>query len=152
DRFEQAIQVARLAADKGLNALSVRALREALKGGPPVVVANPQAGRRMAVYRAGRRSNEPPDEVTPRVVAQIVELEGAWQRRRAPAAQVYEALRDVAMPEGRPAEIFLYAQSLDNASLTSPRSLGATLAAWAVRAGKADDLRREIEARQGQPM
>ncbi len=152
DRFEQAMQVARLAADKGLTALSVRALREALKGGPPVVVTNTQNTRRMIVTRSGSVSNEPPDEVTPRVVSQLVGLEGTWQRRRAPADQVYEALRDVAMPEGRPAEIFLYAQSLENASLSHPRSLGAMLAAWAVKAAKADDLRRKIEARQGQPM
>ncbi len=152
DRFDQAMQVAKLAADKGLTGLSVRALREALKGGPPVVVATPQDGRRMRVVRAGVNPDEPPDEVTPRVIAQLVELEGAWQRRKAPAGQVYEALRDVAMPEGRPAEIFLYAQSLDHATLSRPRSLGAMLAAWAVRAGAADDLRRKIETRRGQPM
>jgi tetratricopeptide (TPR) repeat protein len=152
DRFDQAMQVARLAADKGLTGLSVRALREALKGGPPVVVATPQDARRARVMRAGVNPDEPPDEVTPRVIAQLVELEGTWQRRKAPAGQVYEALRDVAMPDGRPAEIFLYAQSLDNATLSRPRSLGAMLAVWAVRAGKADDLRQKIESRRGQPM
>ncbi len=152
DRFEQAMQVARLAADKGMTALSARALREALKGGPPVVVTNTQTTRRMVVTRAGTVSNEPPDEVTPRVVAQLLGLEEIWRRRKAPADQVYEALRDVAMPEGRPAEVFVYAQSLENGPSTNPRSLGSMLADWAVRAGKADDLRRKIEARRRQPM
>ena len=126
-------------------------MREALRGGPPVVVTGTQTTRRTVV-RSRSGSNEPPDEVTPRVVTQLVELEGTWRRRHAPADQVYEALRDVAMPEGRPAELFVYPQSLENGSLSHPRSLGAMLADWAVPPGKVDDLRRKIEARKGQPM
>ena len=148
----QAMQVARAGRRQGDGrGERGRALREALRGGPPVVVASTQTSRRMVV-RSRSGSNEPPDEITPRVVSQLVGLEGTWQRRRAPADQVYEALRDVAMPEGRPAELFVYPQSLENGSLSHPRSLGAMLADWAVRAGQADDLRRKVEARKGQPM
>src|SRR5205807_442643 len=46
DRFEQAMQVARLAAERELPELNYRAVREALRAGPPVVPTNPNAERR----------------------------------------------------------------------------------------------------------
>jgi tetratricopeptide (TPR) repeat protein len=149
DRFEQAMHVARLAAAHGLHALGVRAVRESLEGGPPVVVTNDAQARRV-VRNPGEL--EAPDQVTPRVIAQFVDLEGVWLRRQAPAGIVYEALRDAALPPGRPAEIFLYAQPLNAGTVRHPRSLGAMLARWAIRAGKTDDLLRAVDARRGQPM
>ncbi|MEJ7636420.1 MAG: DUF1583 domain-containing protein [Singulisphaera sp.] len=151
DRFEQAMQLAKLAAEHGLFPLSLRAVRESLEGGPPVVVAANQDRQRIYVV-GSTGASEAPDQVTPKVIAQLIDLEGIWQRKRAPDDQVYEVLCAAAMPAGRPAELLLYAQPLNAATVQQPRSLGAMLAAWAVRSGKADDLRRKIEARRVQPM
>ena len=150
DRFEQAMQVAKLAAAHKRFALSTRAVRDALAGGPPVPVPAKQDGQRVVSSR--NRDNEPVDAITPRVIVQLVDLEGAWRRHRAPDEQVYEALRDVAMPAGRPSELFLYAQPIGPVTLRRPRSLGAMLATWAVSSGKVDDLRGRVEGRRAQPM
>src|SRR5262249_10657738 len=95
DRFEQAMHVAKLAAAHGLHALGARAVRESLEGGMPVVVVNDQQARRV-VRSPGEL--EAPDQVTPRVIAQFVDLEGLWLRKQAPPEIVYEALRDAALP------------------------------------------------------
>ena len=96
--------------------------------------------------------DEPADQIVPRVVARLVELEALWQRKGAPADRVYETLRQVVMPEARPAEIFLYAQPIGPAQALRPRSVGAMLAAWAVKADQVDDLARKIDARKSQPL
>jgi tetratricopeptide (TPR) repeat protein len=150
DRFDQAAQVAQLAAEHGLHELSAKALREALAGGPPVAVASPnQSGRR---YYVNGMEVTSVDQITPRIIARLAELETAWQRQHAPEALVYEALRDAALPEGRPTEVFLYAEALDANTIRRPRSLGAMLASWAAHAGKSDDLLKRLEARQSQPL
>lgn len=150
ERFEQAAAVSKLAAENGRFALSLRAAREALAGGPPVPMPTTPSNR--VVIRSRTGDTEPLDAVTPRVIARLVDLEGAWQRHRAPAKPVYEALRDIAMPAGRPSELFLYAQPISATTLMRPRSLGAMLATWAVRAGKLDELRGRVEGLRAQPL
>jgi tetratricopeptide (TPR) repeat protein len=149
ERFEQAMQVAKLAANQGLFPLSFRAVRESLSGGPPVPVA-PKTSRNVVVRNAANA--EPADKLTPRVIALLVEVEGIWRSRKAPADEAYEALCRVAMPDGRASELFLYAQPLNAATVKRPRNLGETLVWWAARAGKLDDLRRRVEARSALPM
>ncbi|MFI5456257.1 MAG: DUF1583 domain-containing protein [Isosphaerales bacterium] len=149
DRFEQAMQIARLAAEHDLPDLSARAVREALRAGPPVVPANPNETRR--VIRSGTIVDDTPiDQASPRVLANLLEWERIWQKQRGPAAGVYEALRDAVLPAGRPSEVFLYAPPLNVNALRRPQSAGLLLAAWAVRAGKVDDLKRAVASRQGQ--
>jgi len=153
DRFEQAMQVAKLAAANDLFALSARAVRESLKGGPPVVVEPGQNARRSrVVIMRGGDQEEPQDPVTPRVVAQVTELEAIWQRKNAPAELIYDTLRQVVLPDARPAEIFLYAQPINQGATLRPRSVGAILAAWACRASRTEPLLKAIEARKRLPM
>jgi len=145
------MQIARLAAEHDLAELSLRAVHESLRAGPPVVPANPNERRR--VVRVGGPVDEGPvDQTAPRVVATLVELERIWQKHGFPADGVYQALRDAVLPPGRPAEVFLYSTPLDQGSLRHPQSLGMMLATSAVRAGKLDDLKRALSTRQGQIM
>ncbi len=150
DRFEQAMQIARLAAERDLPELNFRAVREALRAGPPVVPTNPTAERRAMLLAQRGIEEGTNDPVSPRVVANLVELERLWEKHHAPADRVYEVLRGVVLPAARPSEIFLYAPPPNPRALLRPRSAGSMLAAWAVRAGKADDLKRAIAERQGQ--
>lgn len=151
ERFEQAMQVAKLAAENGMFELSARAVRESMKGGPPAVV-EPVGGQRRArmVIRNGAPV-EPPDPVTPRVVARFLELDPAWKKQKAPAATIYAALLAAVAPEARPDELFLYARPIGPGGMLRARSVGAMLADWSIRAGKADDLLGEAEARAGKP-
>ncbi len=153
ERFEQAMQIARLAAEHDMPDLSLRAVRQALMGGPPVVPANPNARRVMMRTASGLVMDEGPgDQATPKVIASLSDLERIWQKHKVADAAVYDALRDAVMPAGRPAELFLYAVPVNAGNLIHPASAGAMLAARAVKAGKADDLKKAIAARKSQVM
>ena len=52
-QFQQAMQLSRLATDKGMPALAIKAFRESLAGGPPVMVQVQEDGRRMAKMAGG---------------------------------------------------------------------------------------------------
>ena len=145
DRFEQAMQIARLAAEHDLSELSTRAVRDALRAGPPVVPTNPNETRRVVRMR-GVVDDGPVDQASPRVVANLIELERIWQKHNLPAESVYQALRDAVLPATRPNEIFLYAPPLSSTALRRPQSVGALLATAAVHAGKVDDLKAAIAA------
>ncbi len=104
DRFEQAMQIARLAAERDLPELNLRAVRESLRAGPPVVPTNPNAEAR-AMRLAQRGIDEgSTDPVAPRVVANLGELERIWQEHHAAPLGVYEVAarrRATAGPAGR---------------------------------------------------
>ena len=152
DRFEQAMQVAALAAKNGLHELSLRAVREALKGGPPVSATADPNPVRSRVVTVGPMTNEPADPITPKVVERLTELDSLWRSQNTPASIVYEVLRDVVLPGARPNEVFVYAPALRNlAQPNRPQNVGALLAQWAIRAGKADALRAAIDARKKNP-
>ena len=157
DRFEQAMQIARLAAEHDLPELSVRAVNEALRAGPPIIPApntNTTSTRVLVRSKAmGMTVDEGPvDQVSPRVVANLSMLEGIWRTRKMSALAIYQTLRDAVLPPSRPDEVFLYSTPLQVSALRKPQSASKLLAAWAVKAGKADELKQALAARKGQPM
>jgi hypothetical protein len=154
DRFEQAMQLARLAARQGMPALSLRAVRDTLRGGPPVVPMEMTNNRRAAVVIS--RNNVAQDaaqdqRVRTSVERALAELDKLWQAKKAAPAEVAEVLMQVVLPDTRPAEVFPYPIALAG-NTEHPRSAGELLVGWAVRAGKADDLRKRVEARRSQPL
>jgi hypothetical protein len=161
ERFDQALAVARLAAFNGLNGLSLRAAREAFKGGPPVTPVDLNTGPRVIVRRSVN-GEEPPDPTLQQIEPRLATLEALWRRHKAEPADVYAVLREAVLPGSRPREVFLYPAPLvgtGTAGLAAgvsatprPRSAGAQLARWAVDAGRADDLRTRLAERQAQPM
>ncbi len=142
------MQIARLAAEHDLSELSLRAVHDALRAGPPVVPVAPNENRIIRIRQGG--DDAPVDPASPRVVSNLLELDAIWQKHKVAPTAVYEALRDAVMPAARPREIFLYAPPLDLNALRNPRSGGRLLAAWAVRAGKTDALNQAIGTRQGE--
>lgn len=157
DRFNQAIEIAKLAARNNMHALSIKAVRESLAAGPPVqpIPQNDQSGRMaiasspggMAIIDGSANQN-----TLQQVEQKLVEIDVEWRRWKTPAIDVYEALANVVLPALRPAEIFLYARALSAGSVQRPRSAGKLLSQWAVQAERADELRKRVEARQGQPL
>jgi tetratricopeptide (TPR) repeat protein len=139
-RFAQVSEVAKLPAAQGMHALALRAVREALRGGPPAEPA--KNVRTVSPLR---------NTVDDQVERALAELDALWQGQGAEAGPVYEALAAVVFPEGRPGEIFLFPRSLSRAAVRQPASAGALLVRWAARAGRLDDLRRRIGQRQEQP-
>ena len=85
------------AAENGLHGLSLRAVRDALKGGPPVTPI-PSRQTSATVIRTIPGNDEPPDPALQLVVKYVAELEPLWERHQAPPGEVYEALREVVLP------------------------------------------------------
>ena len=160
NRCGEAMQVAVLAAENSMHGLSLRAVRESLKGGPPVMPIS-MDDRATGIVRTVPGNDEAPDPAMQLVAKYVATLEPLWERHQAPPGEVYETLREVVLPAARPTEIFLYATWLSTpgtglaarvrGALTQSSSLAARLARWAVRAGRADDLRRRIEERKANP-
>ena len=155
-QFNQAAEIAALAADKGMVALSLRAVREALRAGPPVIVQapNPAFG---AVSRGIRRNNPDDDESDPtssypQVARKLTDIVALWKKSGIPYDQQYDVLAAAVFPEGRPAEIFLYPAALAPQSATGQKSVGKLLAMAAVKAGRTADLKSRIDARLKQPL
>ncbi len=155
DQFQKSVQIAKLAAENDMHALSLRAVREALRGGTPIQVM-PEDGRmygRYVRYPGGVAMMEGGEntEVAQQVEDRLLDLDQVWTRRKFPADQVYETLVQVMIPESRPAEIFLYQRPLAW-GVQQPRSLGKLLTQWTVKAGKQDDLKKRVAARQALPL
>ena len=173
EAFDRAILLARMAAERGLTPLSIRAVREAFRGGSPVgaqlgidasnlVIGGnqPQAFnanmRINRLARTGRMNNGWDDgsgeAPTSPIMMHVAELEGLWTLEGVAPRLIYEVLRDVVLPTGRPGEVDLYPLGLGFATARHPRSLGDLLANRAVRLGAADELREAARARHGSPV
>jgi tetratricopeptide (TPR) repeat protein len=149
EQFGQAMQVAKLAAEHGLHALSLRAVHETLAAGPPLVLLEDQPARRVSPSGV----TTPADPALPfrTVEENLSELSTLWLRQQAPAGAVYEALATAVLPERRADEVFLYPRPLAlTGTAARVGSGGQLLAEWAVRAGRAAELRQRLQARQEQ--
>jgi hypothetical protein len=169
DRFEQAMKIACLAAENDLHTLSVRAVLESL-GGPPVPPAASESlsGRSVGVnarvnvtspYVSSQNSVFPSSSRG--VWKWLEELDRLWKTRNAPPEAVYHALREAIMPSDQPDKILMYEPQFPNTVIVGDgkrlpsevrvKRVASILAEWAVRAGKADELRHRIEQRQASP-
>ncbi|HEX7447792.1 MAG TPA: DUF1583 domain-containing protein, partial [Pirellulales bacterium] len=152
-QFDQAMEIAKLASEHDLHELSLRAVREALRPGPPALPMKVMQGGARVVRSS--RSNQPDNDQTQiaqRVEQRLSQLDAVWKRHSAPPEAVYDALVAAIMPEGRPGELTLYAPPLAAASLANPTSGGKLLVEWTMRAGRADSLRKQVVARLEQPL
>jgi tetratricopeptide (TPR) repeat protein len=174
EQFEKAYQVATLAAEKNMPALSLRAITDAVRGGPPVQDPNQNRngggsystymynGTQYMVQRGGKQTTTP-DMALSRLVPK-------WREIGVPPADIYAVLAATALPAARPAEVFAFGEArkfsnvykMVGGSWTqtddpveeggADRGLCALLCDLAVEAGKVDDLRARAEARANQPL
>jgi tetratricopeptide (TPR) repeat protein len=171
DEFQRAYEAASLAADKGLLALSLRAMKDAMRGGPP---AEPRAHRNGAwtpkMINGVQYYQESDLVLTIGVDEALANLQPKWRAAGATAADIYETLASAVLPAARPAEVFLYADGPSvnalyavrngiwtpvsdvDAEVVEERGLMRLLIDAAIEAHKVDDLRSRAEARAGQPL
>jgi tetratricopeptide (TPR) repeat protein len=163
DRFRQAAEFSRLAASHGMADLSLRAIREPLKGGPPVLPTSLVGTNTAAAVRSlATIAESAPDPTLALVETMLVEIDALWIANKVAPEAAYETLRDVVLPPSRPTEIFLYDPTLNRLGRPSTTAgtvpqagkssvIARILARRAVLAGKVEDLRQRGAARQGSP-
>lgn len=174
EQFQRAYEVALLAIDKGLPALSLRAMHEAVRNGPPIPSSRPNRGGGYLTSRTingvqyyVEAGNEPRISVDQALVALVPK----WQGKKVPPATIYEVLAAAVLPEARPSEVFPYTEtritgtiySISSSGTLIPatdvleasvedRGLGKLLVEVAVQAARVDDLRTRLEARARLPL
>jgi tetratricopeptide (TPR) repeat protein len=157
-KFRQAAEFAALASGAGMADLSFKAIRDALRGGPPILPATMSATAMPVRVVAGAPVDMLPDPAIVLVESKLIELDALWAKGKVPPEVAYEVLRDVVLPPARPSEIFLYdpATTLParpSAADDSPRpgELASLLARRARLAGRLDDLRGKVAERKDSP-
>ncbi len=154
-QFDRIVEVAKLAAEQKMLALSLHAVRDALGGGPPMTI-NANFGRnRRPMMVGGSQSTDTNDNSAQHnqvITDRLNELVALWGREGVAETDIYDTLAEVVLPEARPAEVFLYIP----ATITNPsqpgHSVGRLLAEAALRGKRLDELRRRIAARQDKPL
>jgi hypothetical protein len=174
DQFQHTYQIALLAAEKGAPALSMRAMKEAVRGGPPAPPPNRGGGGYWSVRMVNGVQYYQQMGVRPQITVDqgLATLVGKWRKAGVPPADIYDVLVAAVLPDARPAEVFLHTEGsssgsglylIQNGMLTPApdvdagedvegRGLLRLLTDVAVEAGKADDLRGRLEARAAQPL
>lgn len=150
-RFDTAMELARTAAERGQHDESLRAVREALRSGPPPA-GNQGQGRQPGVVRVFGGQIQDDELVSDEVAERIAELVNLWNHAKVPAVEQYTALSAIAFPEGRPGEIFLYPRMFAVSDVQRLSSVGRLVAASAVQADRVEDLRQRVLERQDQPV
>ena len=113
DQFQQAYAVATLAAEKDLPGLSLKAIKDAVRGGPPVPgKVNRNHGGRLTSRMIGGVQYYVEDMGDNQISVDraLTELVPKWRAMKVPAADIYDVLVGVVLPDARPAEVFLYAE------------------------------------------
>src|SRR5262249_26282449 len=115
EQSRKAIEVAKRAAELGVPSLPRRAVGDSLRPGPPVEV--PRTNE--AVVASARPSITTNDNsgTFATVESTLGELDPVWRRQKLPAADVYETLAGVVLPQTRPSDIFISPPNLTNPDL-----------------------------------
>lgn len=150
-QFDQAAQIARLAANNGLTDLSIKAMSQALHAGPPIEnIAIPLPGPGGFPVVSTSSSTEQSSTLQ-KVETELARLVTDWRRKHVDEATIYRFLKQTVLPETRPLEVFLYLRPLGHDPQT-PQSIGLLLAQSAVATKKTDELRQVLASRENQPL
>ena len=160
-QFRTTIEIALVAGKNDMPALSRKAIKKSLEGGLPVPDAtNPASGSTSGLFSTPARtttvrssSSSDGQAVNPiesEVANSLRKVLSIWETKSGyPAAGVYELLHPIVLPESRPAEILMYADS-SQLKEAQTKSLGFALVRWAKKAQSLDDLLTRIDARKDQ--
>jgi len=150
DRYEQAMQAAKLAMAHGFDELSLTAVREALAGGPPIPLATNNRSRGVVASPGGLTASQGNLQIDQKVEKHLSGLSAEWRRRKISPQAIYETLAAAVLPQHRPGEIFFYPRPLGT-NVRNPSSVAWMLVDWATRADQVDNLRKRVESRRDQP-
>ena len=150
-QFEQATQLAKLAADHGLNDLSIQAMTMALQAGPPVdALQTIDPNQPFGAIRTTQQNNQPQTES--KVEERLTVIERLWRQKGFSDEVIYNLLKSAVLPERRPFEVFLYTRPLNLSPNQPPQSVGSLLVLAAIKANKVDEVKELIEPKLKQPL
>lgn len=149
EQFEQAAQIAKMAAENGLNDLSIRAMTVALQAGPPMEALQAiDLGQSFPVAQRGQAN----DQLSMKIEEKLTTIERLWKQKGISDEVIYTLLKSAVLPDRRPFEVFLYPRPLNLNPNQPPQSVGSLLVKAAVTANKVDEIREMIEPRLKQPL
>jgi tetratricopeptide (TPR) repeat protein len=176
EQFQNVYALAMLAAEKGIPALSLKTMKEAIRGGPlaPGKV-NPNRGggglRGTTINGVMYYVANDGQENQVGIDRALVELIPRWRSLNVPAAEIYDLVVSAVLPDNRPAEVFIYAEtrlygtiySISPGGYLTPaegigeiagddRGLCVLLCDLAIESGKVEHLRAKALSRVGQPL
>ncbi len=154
-QFDRVVAVAKLAAEQKMLALSLRAVRDALSGGPPMTI-NTNFGRTrrtvMVVNSPATATTDNADQHNQAIANHLSELVALWRRENVAETDIYDTLVEVVLPAARPAEVFPYMPATPNDPTQPGQSVGRLLVEAALHGKRLDDLRGRLTARQSKPL
>ncbi len=151
DRFRQASEFAQLTVANEMPDLALQALREVLRGGPPIqpLIVSNDTQRNSMLTQA--QSEDSRNAVARDVEQTFATLDPLWEKAKANPVAVYETLREVVLTEARPDEVFLYERPLSSGGIERPRSVASLLVRWGHRSGRMEDLKGRAVAHRKEP-
>ena len=151
-QFEQAAQIAKLAAENGFIDLSLTAMSKALHSGPPIEAMQAPDASASGFPTITQPQSSDQSPVIIRVEQRLTGMELIWRRRHVEDERIYELLKAAVLPTSRPLEVFIYPRQLNISPNQTPQSIGLLLVQTAIRAKKTDDLKQALESRLQQPI
>ena len=150
-QFEQASQIAKLAAENGLDDLSIKAMTLALQAGPPIEAM--QVIDPNQPFAVSRNPQDPDQsQLSRKVEERLTAIEQLWRRKAFLTRSFTTCSKSAVLPDSRPFEVFLYPRPLGLNPNQPPQSVGALLVKAAVKAGKSDEIKELVEPRLKQPL
>jgi hypothetical protein len=147
-QYDAALSVAKLSARK-VPEFSLKAIRTALEGGPPVPDVTPGSlTQPRAITSATTNGLDEAARQMAQIANDLKELADAWKAAEAPPELIYETLAAIVFCRSRPGEILFYPQSVTQSGASAPNSVGQLLIEAAMSAKRTDDLKKQIADRQ----
>lgn len=125
--------ISRHAAENGMQNLSLRAAREAMRNGPPVLLNDEPGGERLPDAERRLRSDS-------EIVAELQILTDLWHAKEFDRAEIYETLQEIVLPKAHPLEVFSY-------HAVGTHSAGSLLIRESIELGRFNELREILESR-----
>ena len=150
-QFEQAAQISKLAAENGLNDLSIKAMTLALQAGPPIeAIQVIDPNQQVNALRNAIQNDQ--SQLTVKIEERLTAIERLWRQKGFSDDVVYNLLKSAVLPERRPLEVFLYPRPLNLNPNQPPQSVGSLLVKAALKANKVDEVKQLLEPKLKQPL
>ncbi|TWT72849.1 DUF1583 domain-containing protein [Allorhodopirellula solitaria] len=150
-QFRVAALVGKAAAQRGMPALSRKAVREALRGGFPVAdvssdsLSNSQSNPYAIVTSSSSSNDASADPIETEVVQSLKGIVQLWSGEQYPPSESFDVLAAMVLPDNRPQEVLMYVDA--DIFAGEAQGLAEPLIESAAAADRLDELARRLDER-----